>query len=277
MTTGMLLVMTETLLSEPSGIRVSPREHSGIGVLTLAGSSGRVDADRARLFARHGALAESIQWFGGPGQHPQPWEIPIEQFQTRVVELQRSCDHIIVAGTSFGSEAAMLTGAYTPGVDAVVAFAPSDVVWAGVTPEGRQTSHWTMDGQPLPYVPFLEDWKPDSDPPSFRELYALSHAADLDVTEAARIPVERIPTLILVAGEDDLVWPSAEHARAIVDRRSGHGFATTLVLDEAAGHRAILPGEDVVIGGSRHGARRIGGCRSSTGCGRVGAHPTAHG
>jgi hypothetical protein len=246
----MLLIMTELPLSDPSGVRVTPAEHSGIGVLTLAGSSGRVDVDRARLFARHGAVAESIQWFGGPGQHPGPWEIPLEQFRTRVVELQRSCDHILVVGTSFGSEAAMLTGAYTCGVDAVVAFAPSDVVWAGVTPEGKQTSHWTMDGQPLPYVPFLEDWTPDRDPPSFTGLYELSHAADPDVTEAATIPVERIPALILVAGQDDLVWPSARQAQAIVDRRARHGLPTTLVLDPAAGHRAILPGESAVVGGA---------------------------
>lgn len=247
----MLPTMTEVLLSEPSGVRVSPPEHSGIGVLILAGSSGRVDVDRARLFARHGALAESIQWFGGPGQNPGPWEIPIEQFQARIVELQRYCDRILVVGTSFGSEAAMLTGARSSKVDAVVAFAPSDVVWAGVSPEGRQTSHWTIDGKPLPYVPFIEDWGPNSDPPSFRSLYELSRAADPDATEAATIPVERIPALILVAGQDDLVWPSAEQAQAIVDRRADYGLATTLVLDRAAGHRAILPGETVVTGGVR--------------------------
>jgi len=246
----MLLTVTELLLSEPPGVRVSPEEHSGIGVLTLAGSSGRVDVDRARLFARHGALAESIQWFGGPGQNPGPWEIPIERFHARVVELQRFCDHILVVGTSFGSEAAMLTGAYTSGVDAVVAFAPSDVVWAGVTPEGKQTSHWTMDGQPVPYVPFLENWHPDGDPPSFKRLYELSHAADPEATEAATIPVERIPALILVAGQDDLVWPSAEQAQAIVDRRSRHGLNTTLVLEREVGHRTILPGENAVAGGA---------------------------
>jgi uncharacterized protein len=222
-----------------------------LGVLTLAGSSGRVDTDRARLFARHGALAESIQWFCGPSQNAGPWDIPIEQFQARVADLRRFCDRILVVGTSFGSEAAMLTGAFTEGVDAVVAFAPSDVVWAGVTPDGEQTSHWTMGGQPLPYVPFIDDWVRDGDPPAFKGLYELSHAADPDVTEAAAIPVERIARLILVAGQDDLVWPSSESARAIADRRIRHGLATTLVLDEAAGHRTVLPGESVVVGGVR--------------------------
>ena len=52
-----------------------PNSHSGLGVLILAGSS-----DRARVFARHGATAESIRWLGDAG----PCEIPIELFQHRV-------------------------------------------------------------------------------------------------------------------------------------------------------------------------------------------------
>jgi dienelactone hydrolase len=258
-------VVAERLLSDPPGIRITPVEHSGLGVLTLAGSSGRVDTDRARLFAHHGALAESIQWFGGPDQHPGPWEIPLELFQARVSALRRTCDHILVAGTSFGSEAALLTGAHTTEVDAVVAFAPSDVVWAGVTPDGRQTSHWTMAGRPLPFVPFLDDWRPAGDPPAFRTLYELSRAADPRVTRAAAIPAERIRALILVAGRDDLVWPSAVHAQAIADRRSRHSVETTLVFDPAAGHRTVLPGEPVVAagaplarGGSPEADRRLG-------------------
>jgi acetyl esterase/lipase len=245
--------------------RVPPSEHSGLGVLTLAGSSGRVDADRARVFARHGALAESIRWFGGPGQHEGPWEIALEQFQDRVAELRRSCDHVLVAGTSFGAEAALLTGALTDGVDAVVAFAPTDVVWAGVTPAGRQTSHWTLAGRPVPFVPFLEDWRPETDPPVFKDLYELSRVVDPAVTAAAAIPVERIGPLILVAGGDDLVWPGVAHARSIADRRAGHGLATTLIIDPEAGHRAILPGENVVTagralsrGGSETADRRLG-------------------
>lgn len=238
----------ELPLSGPDGVRVVPARHSGLGVLTLAGSSGRVDSGRARLFAAHGALAESIRWFGGPGQHPGPWEIPIEQFQRRVAALRAECDHILVAGTSFGSEAAMLTGVHTEGVDAVAAFAPSDVVWAGVRPDGTQTSHWTLDGRPLPYVPLLASWRPETDPPSFRRHFELSRAAEPEAAAAAAIPVERLRRLLLVAGADDLVWPSVEHARALAARRGGD---TVLVMEPSAGHRTILPGEPAPAGGMR--------------------------
>jgi uncharacterized protein len=261
----MLVVVRELSLSAPAGVRIVPSEHSGIGVLILAGSSGRIDADRARLFARHGAMAESIQWFGGAGQNDGPWEIPLELFQARVADLRRSCDRIVVVGTSFGSEAAMLTGVHGTGVDAVVAFAPSDVVWAGVTSAGRQTSHWTLDGRPLPYVPLLENWRPDRDPPSFRALYELSRAANPASVDAAAIAVERIRELILIAGRDDLVWPSEQQAHSMVDRRARRGLATTIVVDEAAGHRAVLPGEAaptagirMARGGSATADRRLG-------------------
>lgn len=221
-----------------------PTAPSGLGILVLAGSSGRIDTARAGLFARHGATAESIRWLSADG----PCEIPIELFQTRVRDLRRSCDHILVVGSSFGAEAALLTGAHTPEVDGVIAFAPSDVVWAGVRPDGTQTSHWTLSGRPLPFIPFLTDWHPDTDPPRFRPLYELSRAANPDAAEAATIPTARIPHLILIAGNDDQVWPSTDHALSLARNRP---TPTTLVLDEEAGHRPLLPGEPTPTAGRR--------------------------
>ena len=232
-------------------MRWVPDEHVGVGALVLAGSSGRVDEARAGLFASHGVLAESIQWFGGPGQHPGPWEIPLETFRERVDALATECDRVVLVGTSFGAEAALATASSTPRVGAVIAFAPSDVVWAGVTPDGRQTSHWTLHGTPLPFVAFEEALEPDDDPPSYCGLYLRSRAAAPESVVAATIAVERIPTVLLVAGGNDLVWPSVLHAEAISRRRASFGLETTLLTDEEAGHRTILPGEPVVNGGGR--------------------------
>ncbi|KQX70007.1 acyl-CoA thioester hydrolase/BAAT C-terminal domain-containing protein [Angustibacter sp. Root456] len=217
----------------------------------LGGSSGRIDDARAQLLAAQGALAESIRWFGGAGQQPAPFEVPLETFQQRVELLARDCDRIVLVGTSFGAEAALVTAAVTPAVCAVAAFAPSDVVWAGVTPEGRQTSHWTLGGEPLPFVPFVESAEPQGDPPSFRPVYEASRAAQPDAVARATIAVERIPHVLCVAGGDDQVWPSVAHAEAIRDRRAASGRPTTVVVDPDAGHRAVLPGEPVVTAGQR--------------------------
>jgi hypothetical protein len=233
------------------GVRWLPDNASGIGALVLAGSSGRVDSDRAELLARHGAVAESIQWFGGVGQHDGPWEVPLELFLERVAGLADDCDRVIIVGTSFGAEAALLTGAYSRKVAAVVAFAPSDVVWAGVRGDGTVTSHWTFDGSPLPYVPFDETWESDDDIPAFVGLYESSRQRFSQRLDAAAIPVERIERVVLIAGGDDQVWPALPMAESISARREAHGLDTVLVSDPHAGHRTVLPGEPTVTGGVR--------------------------
>lgn len=257
--------LVETALTQPPGVRFQPRQEVSTAALVVAGSSGRVDRERARLLAGTGVLAESIQWFGGPGQPAAPVEIPLETFADRVAALRSLVDRVVLVGVSFGAEAALATAAHTGGVDAVVAFAPSDVMWAGVRDDGTQTAHWTLGGRPLPFVLFDEGWQPTTRPPAYRELYRLSRRADPAVTAAATIEVERIPRVTLVVGGDDQVWPSDEHADAIAVRRRGFGLESEIVADAEAGHRVILPGEPVVAddhrlvrGGNPHADARLG-------------------
>ncbi|SDO05516.1 BAAT / Acyl-CoA thioester hydrolase C terminal [Cryobacterium flavum] len=236
-------------IAHPEGIRWNPECETGDGVLVLAGSSGRIDGQRARIFAGEGCVAESIRWFGGPGQHDGPWDIPLEMFLGRIDVLKRDCDRVYVVGTSFGAEAALLCGAHSASVDGVVAFAPSDVVWAGYDGAHAETSHWTLTGARLPYVPF--DWRQDvkENPPRFRPLYEGSRQTFAEHIPAATIAVEGIRSLILVAGGDDQVWPSVAHAERIQRLRASHGLTTTIVAEREAGHRTVLPGEPVVTGG----------------------------
>lgn len=243
--------MRRVELSGLEGVRWLPDEPSGVGVLVLAGSSGRVDSARAELLTKMGAIAESIRWFGGPGQNDGPWEIPLELFLERVAALRSDCDRVVVMGTSFGAEAALLTGAYGPDVAAVVAFAPSDVAWAGVRQDGTMTSHWTIGGVPLPFVPFDEEWEPEDEMPAFAALYESSRRRFPERAALASIPVERIDEVVLVAGGDDQVWPSASMADSIRERRSQHALSTTVVTLAEAGHRTLLPGEPSVSGGMR--------------------------
>ncbi len=243
---------TERRVSDPDGLLVTPRHGCGTSVLVLAGSSGRVDADRARQLARHGVTALSIRWFGGPGQQPGPYEVPLETFIEALDQLASTGDRLAVVGTSFGAEAALLTASRDPRVTATVAFTPTPVVWAGVAPgvepgTTRQTSHWTWAGVPLPFVPLLEDWTSPVDPPAFRELYQLSRRAHPVEAAGAAIPVERIEgEVVLVAGEDDQVWPGADFAREIAARRAVHGLDSHVFTHLRAGHRTVLPGEPAV-------------------------------
>jgi dienelactone hydrolase len=235
-------------IGSPEGVRWIPPRHTGVGVLVIAGSSGRIDEARARVLAEAGAVEESVRWFGGPGQPGGPWDVPLETFLHRIDDLGRECDRVWMMGTSFGSEAALLCGALSSRVEGVVAFAPSDVVWAGYD-DHRETSHWSLGGRPLPCTPF--DWEGyvAETPARFRSLYERSLRTHAARAAEAIIPVERIAQLILVAGGDDQVWPSVDNADRIRSRRSRHGLRTTIVTTPESGHRTILPGEPLLMGG----------------------------
>lgn len=193
-------------------------------------------------------MAESVRWFGGSGQPSGPWDVPLETFLQRIDDLARECDRVWMMGTSFGSEAALLCGALSSQIEGVVAFAPSDVVWAGYDGQ-RETSHWTLGGRPLPYTPFNWDGYVPETPAHFKPLYEKSLRSHAARAAEATIPVERISELVVVAGGDDQVWPSVDSADRIRARRSRHGLDTIVVTTADAGHRTILPGEPLVTGG----------------------------
>lgn len=231
---------------------VRPTEPCGTGVLVLAGSSGRVDQQRAALLARHGALAVSMQWFGGSGMQPGPWEVPIESFINVLDALAPEVDRLAILGVSFGAEAALVTGTLDERVDRVAAFAPSSVVWAAYDEVNqRHTSKWTYRREGLPCLPVVRLTTPRSaGPPSHLSTYenSLAVAAEADLERAA-IPVERINQVLLVSGGDDQVWPSFTFAQAITERRARHGLDTQHVTLAGAGHRTLLPGEEPPVGG----------------------------
>ena len=240
------------------GVRWIPDSPSGIAALVLAGSSGRVDSARAELLARHGVIAESIQWFGGPGQNEGPWDIPLELFLERVADLAQTADRVVVLGTSFGSEAALLTGAHSPHVSAVVAFAALRCgLGRGPT---RRKPHLALDPRRPSHFrtwTFVDDWEPDTDPPAFVGLYEECRRRFPESCHRCRNPGARASTrCLLVAGGDDKVWPSLAMAEVIKARRHEHGLETTLVFDPDAGHRTVLPGEPRGLGRHAHATWR---------------------
>lgn len=207
------------------------------GVLLLHGSSGTPDLDRARLLEAEGYDVLALRW-------SVTHEVPLESFP--LGELARN-DRLVVMGSSWGAEAALLLGALDERVDSVVAFAPSAYVWGRVLEDGSQRSAWTWQGEPLAFVPFDLDWKPEDDPPSYTGMYRQSLQR---ASEQARIPVERIRgEVLLVVGGDDKVWPAVEFA-AEIERRRGDRPARTVTV-AAAGHRAVLPGEEPKTAGQR--------------------------
>jgi len=207
-----------------------------VGELNLPKAEGRLPAlivvgyctpgfpiGTARQLANYGFVALGLHYCGRDNLPAQLQEIPLEYFKAAIdwLRSQPSVDagHIGLVGSSAGAEAALVIAATYPEINAVVAIAPSSVVWQGygTSPKPIYTaepkSAWTLMGKPFPFVPFVV--------PSVVNFQGEIYANSLHVAshEAAIIPVERINCpILLISGTDDRSWPSDEMARELVDR-----------------------------------------------------------
>ena len=151
---------------------------------------------------------------------------------------------------------------------AVVAIAPSSVVWQAPASGGGRppdASSWTLRGAPLPWTPLRRDKLFGPAVPHavvdrlrrrlgravpLRPAYAASlgrHAAD------AEIAAERIDApLLLLAGEDDQVWPSVDMATRLLDRRA-RAEDRLLAFPDAGHLLAATPHSDDGVRGRRGG------------------------
>jgi hypothetical protein len=165
---------------------------------------------------------------------------------------------IAILGTSKGAEAALLVAARDPRVRAVVAYAPSSVAWSCICSTPAHAS-WSVGGAAVTSIP------PGRDPgvvaasgePQRPAVHYRYRLRDPVVAERAAIPVERINgPIMLVAGGADELWPSAEMARQIRERRAraAHRAGDTTLVYPDAGHRigkSYLPAGSTRVAGGR--------------------------
>ncbi len=182
-------------------------------VLVIGGSEGGLStAFLARSLTAHGYPTLALAYFDEPGLPSTLRAIPLEYFARAATLLARqpSVDpaHVLVWGTSHGSEAALPLGADYPHlVHGVIAGSPSNHVSGGY-PDSDQPA-WTQHGVAVPDAP-------DS-----------------------VIPVEQIngPVVTICGGQDNL-WSSCRFAQAITTRRTAHHvpFTDVALSYPAAGH-----------------------------------------
>jgi dienelactone hydrolase len=259
--------------------RVSVRERGLVGtlflppgegplpaMLTVTGSGGGIDEGRAAMLASHGYAAFALAYFNATGLPDSLIDIPLEYLETGISWLAEHprvrSDRLGVIGGSRGGELSLLLGSMFPAITAVVAYVPSAVVWGGF---GRGSDElpeppasWTYRGVPLAYMPpFTGDVDlgiAEGDPipltPYF--LKSMESAADMAATAIA---VERIAgPVLLISGEADAMWPSAEFARAAFDRleRAGHPHPNTHLAYADAGHMIRTPYVPTTVTDSVH-------------------------
>lgn len=210
------------------------------------------------ILARLGYAAVSLPYYspnwGSYGPPPEFPDLPGSFIDIRVDQLAdlratlaklRGVDverFGLFAGSK-GSEFALIAASNYPWIDAVVAYAPSDLVWEGwgvemLEAEGTRSS-FSFAGKPLPFMPyrgFVEGLLagPAAD---LRAIHENGRADHPGREAAARIPVEsyRGP-LMLIAGDDDHLWNSGRMARNIAAARKAKGLATEALIYPEAGH-----------------------------------------
>ncbi len=219
----------------------------GPGVQLLGGSGGGISAQstlEAIDLQSKGFSVLSPSYFRAPGQPESLELVPLEAFDRAIDWLRRrpevDDDRVAVVGHSKGAEAALLVGVRQPELRAVVAGAPSSVVWNGIdwsNPINPGPS-WTSSGKPLSSLPYA----------LFRPWRRVGRAYEdglknLDEHRDAEIPIERVrAAVLLVCGEDDTLWPSCPMARRLRSRAADEGGPRVSVLAyERAGHSAFGP------------------------------------
>ncbi|MDF7773870.1 acyl-CoA thioester hydrolase/BAAT C-terminal domain-containing protein [Sphingomonas sp. AOB5] len=229
-------------------------------VVILAGAEGGDGAGKrfGPILAQMGYAAISLPYYspnwGSYGPPPEYPDLPGSFIDIRVDQLARlrttlagmpgvDVERFALFAGSKGSEFALIAASHYPWIDAVVAYAPSDLVWEGwgletLEAEGTRSS-FSFDGKPLPFMPyrgFVEGLQkgPAAD---LRAIHENGRADHPGRETAARIPIENYRgPLMLIAGDRDHLWNSGRMSRNIAATRNARGLKTETLIYPQAGH-----------------------------------------
>jgi dienelactone hydrolase len=224
-----------------------PDEGPHPAVIDLHGSGGPRSHRLARTLATHGFAVCSLQYFGAPDPLPDELaRVPLSYFDEAADWLRDQPavrgDRLGVVGASRGAELALLLGARTDWVGAVVSYAGSGVVWD--TPDG--TPAWVDDGERVPHLSGegaperTDDGRVLTRPVLERGFENASEAARREAT----IPVERIDgPVLLLSGGSDPVWPARRLSSLAAERLERHDFPHTFdhLTYDGCGHLIGVP------------------------------------
>lgn len=226
---------------EPPGAGPRP------GVMVLHGSGGEPPTRTARLLASRGYVVLALRYFGEADAIPDELaRIPLSYFDAAAGWLRSrpgvADGRIGLVGVSRGAELALVLGARSDWVGAVVSYAGSGVVYD--TPSGAPA--WVDEGEPLPSVTAVGEPERTDDgrfvtrPMLERGL----EAADEATRRAATVRVEETdgPVLVL-SGGDDRVWPARRLSEVAAGRLERRGFPHDFahLTYDSVGHLVSVP------------------------------------
>lgn len=246
------------------------------GVLRLGGSEGGLKTADAKTLAAHGYAVLALAYFGAPGLPADLEEIPLEYFGRAIDWMRTSpridAERLGIVGISRGSTLALLLPTIYPGFDAVVAMAPSHVIWQSSYLDWSryaERSSYSRSAEALPFVPYdfsnkeaMKDCS--SKTMACTRMYEISLNQKQHV-DKARIPVEKMGApVLLVSGKSDALWPSSAMGDEIIRRfaTENYPYEYRHLSYDAAGHCGL---NDCFGGGTAEGnARALSEGRAQT-------------
>ncbi len=217
------IVVTEIKNEDVVGTLYVPPSNKPLpGIVVFSGTSGLIPRPIAELFASRGFIALAAGYFGNDGLPKHLHEISLEQVQKAVHFLKKDprVGKVGIYGISRGGELVLLCASHFPeDIHAVVSIVPSSVSNGGFPDITR--SAWTLKGSPLPVAPVVvpDLRKASTQKAAMATTSAFLGGAQKQGFREAAIPVEQIKApVLLVAGEDDGLWPSAFYARQVASR-----------------------------------------------------------
>ena len=237
------------------GFRFVPKEKSHKGlVICFGGSEGSPNFENAKRLAEDGYETFALFMFGMKNQEQTLRKIPLEQFEDVINYINKNIKDnkpISVLGASKGAEYALNLACKYPEIDNLILIAPSSYNFAGLDFKDYGSS-WTYKGKELPYIDikkssfnsFLKNILVPAiikSPISFKDTYNSAIEKDSSSQEKL-IPVKNVKAnILMIAGEDDLMWDSLAMAKKIKDQNpnakiypykgAGHIFAGNGVLN----------------------------------------------
>ena len=237
------------------GFRFVPMEKSHKGlVICYGGSEGSPNFENAEILAKEGYETFALFIFGMKNQEQTLRKIPLEQFEDLISYINKNIKDnkpISILAASKGAEYALNLASKYPEIDNLILIAPSAYNFAGLDFNDYGSS-WTYKGKELPYIDikkssfssFLKNILVPAiikSPISFKDTYNSAIEKDSSSQEKL-IPVKNVKAnILMIAGEDDLMWDSLAMAKKIKDQNpnakiypykgAGHIFAGNGVLN----------------------------------------------
>lgn len=220
----------------------------------------------AGLLASHGMVAAAITYYGAPGLPERLEEVPLEYFTDAISYVRDRSDvhdeRVGLVGHGKGAEVSLLLGSRVRELRAVVAFAPSSVIWQSPAEGFPSASSWSYQGEGLPFLPFRPDERF-----SRTNRMADLHKASLDyflehdrasINRAAMIVEQTEGPVLMYSGDQDAYWPAdvMGHGSYLRLTATKHPYEDDHLIFEGAGHDIGVPGYTRTVNDPRMGGSR---------------------